>query len=107
MQTVDVLGSKYKLVESDSGKDVILERADGYCDSTTKTLVIKNLLPEPNSLGNLSEYKKRVVRHEIIHAFLFESGLASESWADNEEIVDWIAHQFPKLLGAFQSANAL
>ena len=37
---------------------------------------------------------KKVIRHELVHAFLFESGLSVNSWADNEEIVDWIAIQF-------------
>lgn len=107
MQTVNVLGTKYKVVQSDSGKDIVLEKADGYCDYTTKTLVIKDLLPAFDSLGDLEKYRKRVIRHELVHAFLFESGLANESWAANEEIVDWIAFQFPKLLQAFKAADAL
>lgn len=107
MQTVNVLGTKYKIVQSDSGEDVVLEKADGYCDYTTKTIVIRNMLPTSNSVGDLEQYKKRVVRHELIHAFLYESGLADESWAANEEIVDWIANQFPKLLHAFKKTDAL
>lgn len=39
--------------------------------------------------------------------FLFESGLDSESWGRNEEIVDWIANQFPKMMKAFDEVNAL
>lgn len=107
MQTVNILGTEYKLIESDSGKDAILKSADGYCDHTTKTLVIKDILPETNSVGDLEQYKKRVIRHEVIHAFLFESGLAGESWANDEEIVDWLAYQFPKLLQAFKATGAL
>lgn len=107
MQTVNILGTEYKLIESDSGKDAVLKGADGYCDHTTKTLVIKDILPETNSVGDLKQYKKRVIRHEVIHAFLFESGLAGESWANDEEIVDWLAYQFPKLLQAFRITKAL
>lgn len=107
MQTVNILGTKYRIVQSDSGEDVVLEKADGYCDCTTKTIVIRDVLPTSNSVGDLESYRKRVVRHELIHAFLFESGLAGESWAGNEEIVDWIANQFPKLLQAFKKVNAL
>ncbi len=107
MQTVNVLGTEYKIVQSDSGKDVMLEEADGYCDYTIKELVIKDLLPKSNSLFDLEQCKRRVIRHELIHAFLFESGLAGESWGADEEIVDWIAFQFPKLLEAFKAADAL
>lgn len=107
MQIVNILGTEYKLIESDSGKDPSLKSADGYCDNTIKTLVVKDIVPDTNSFGDLKEYKKRVIRHELIHAFLFESGLDNESWAGNEEIVDWIANQFPKLLRAFKTTNAL
>jgi len=49
-----------------------------------------------------------VIRHELIHAFLFKSGLdACAEWARNEEMVDWLAIQFPKLMKAFQEADCL
>lgn len=41
----------------------------------------------------------KTLRHEIVYAFLHESGLSSNSeWAMNEEIVDWIALQLPKII---------
>ena len=49
-----------------------------------------------------------MLRHEIVHAFLYESGLdVSSEWARNEEIVDWIALQTPKLQKAFEEAGCL
>ena len=51
--------------------------------------------------GNLEDFKKSVKRHELIHAFLYESGLDSCSWAYNEEIVDWLAIQWHKINAAF------
>lgn len=56
---------------------------------------------------NLPAYKKSVIRHEIIHAFLYESGLDSCSWAANEEMVDFFAMQFPKLLQIFKEADCI
>lgn len=45
----------------------------------------------------------KVIRHELIHAFIYESGLSNENkWAENEELVDWIAIQFPKLKKCFE-----
>ena len=42
------------------------------------------------------------------HAFLYESGLAENSaWAQEEEMVDWFAKQFPKLAVAFREVDAL
>ena len=63
-----------------------------------------------NSVENLEEYKKNVLRHEIIHAFLYESGLQNNSacggaWAQNEEMIDWIAIRFSKIQKAFKEAG--
>lgn len=51
----------------------------------------------------LIEYMKATLRHEIIHAFLFESGLQTCAftiegpWAENEEMIDWFANMIPKM----------
>lgn len=105
---ISILGTEYTLKESDKVNDPTLENCDGYCDETTKTCVIDVMnCDDVMAKKNMSEYKKKVIRHELVHAFLFESGLSSESWARNEEIVDWIANQFPKMMKAFDEAKAL
>ena len=63
-------------------------------------------------MKDLEWYEKKILRHEIIHAFLFESGLAensatSESWATNEEMVDFFAIQFPKILSIYEELQCL
>lgn len=107
MQTVDVLGARYTITESDRLKDNELEDNDGYCDFSTKQIVIDTFQEFPGSMADLESYKKQVVRHELIHAFLFESGLNANSWGKNEEIVDWIAIQFLKMTEAFEKVKAL
>lgn len=103
--TVNILGVKYTIKESNKLDDFMLEHNDGYCDPSTKTIVIDTFKDFPDSMGDLETYRRQVIRHEIIHAFLFESGLHANSWATNEEIVDWIAIQFPKLLRAFEQCS--
>lgn len=97
---INILGADYTLTVSDDDKR-LGANCDGYCDETTKTLAVKSYKDERDDLtskGNLDVQIKKNMRHEIIHAFLFESGLAENSeWAQNEEIVDWIAIQLPKL----------
>jgi hypothetical protein len=104
---VNVLGTKYTIKESNKVEDFNLENNDGYCDHSTKTIVIDTFKNFPGSLEDLESYKKQVIRHELIHAFLYESGLDACSWAKEEEIVDWIACQFPKMKNAFEQCNAL
>ena len=105
--TVNVLGTEYTIKRANKIIDLNLEEDDGYCDPSTKTIVIDTFKNSPGSMEDLESYEKQVIRHELIHAFLFESGLDVCSWAKDEEIVDWIAHQFPKLQNAFAQCNAI
>ena len=107
--TVHVLGENYTLNFIPEEEDEWLKDCDGYCDETVKTLVVKQYKRgEPLDKKALDIQEKKNFRHEIIHAFLCESGLAENStWAQEEEMVDWFAKQFPKLLTAFQEVDAL
>lgn len=113
---VNVLGVPYELDFLEQSADPFLEEADGYCDHSTKRLVIRSYSKaereEPMSLGDLDAYMKKCARHEITHVFLYESGLsingnATDAWPCNEEMVDWIAIQGPKLYNAWKEANVL
>lgn len=107
---VNVLGTEYTIKKSNSAEDANLIETDGYCDPTTKSIVIKDfneIKDLPLAVGDTEEYSKQVYRHELIHAFLSESGLQDCSWAAKEEIVDWIACQFPKMLKAFEEVKCI
>lgn len=100
-----ILGTNYNIEHSTHDDDARLIDCDGYTDISTKTLCIESNMGEndPNSISDFSELKKRVKRHEIIHAFFFESGLTD--CYKNEQLVEWIAVQFPKILEVFQKAG--
>ena len=104
---VNVLGTKYTIVESNRLKHTNLENCDGYCDYTTKTIVVDTFKGFPGSVEDIEKYRKQVIRHELVHAFLYESGLDASSWGRNEEIVDWIAIQFTKLQNVFNQCDVL
>lgn len=108
---INVLGTAYTLAVCSESVEPRLKGCDGFCDETTKELFCKDYseyIGDPNCKQQLPVQIRKVKRHEIIHAFLFESGLAEVSpWAQNEEMVDFFAIQFPKLLKAFQEVEAL
>lgn len=105
---INVLGTIYDVSEATEATDENLKGKDGYCDTSTKVCVVDEMnVNEPGMKKNLPEFKKSVTRHELIHAFLYESGLDSCSWAENEEMVDWFAIQAPKLFKAFKEADCL
>ena len=104
MKYVDVLGTMYQVIESNESIEPRLGNVSGFCDQTVAQLVIHDMTnPSPMAKSDLEKFKRKVTRHELIHAFLYESGLADSSeWATNEEMVDWFAYQFPKLMKAMQ-----
>lgn len=105
MQTVNVLGTEYKIISEKIDEE---RNCDGYCDTSVAKIVIDEFTPEKDSKEDLTVYKKQVLRHELIHAFIFESGLeCCSDWAKNEEMVDFFAIQFPKMLRAFKEADCL
>lgn len=88
----------------------ILKDADGYADFTIKKIVIKKLVQDGESYEDLELWQRKTLRHEIVHAFLYESGLWQNSfkdWARNEEMTDWIALQFTKVLEVFIQVGAI
>lgn len=110
MKKINVLGTEYTIEFLSKENDSFLKDCDGYCDKTSKRIVIKTK-DETNQLDNFDIYQKHCIRHELIHAFLFESGLhhnfKHEEWGHDETTIDWFAVQFPKLLKAFEEADAL
>lgn len=105
---IDVLGTEYEILEKTREEDSFLERCDGYTDKTVKTIVVSKK-EDDCELADFEWYRKKVLRHEIIHAFLLESGL-HENWehpehGHDETFIDWIAVQFPKLMKAFKAAG--
>lgn len=93
---IPILGSIYK-VHIDSYSDNTRyhsDNIDGFEDCSTKEIHICDLNTRPkNSCDFLNNdiRTKHVIKHEIIHAFMDESGVFTSSWAHNEELVDWIA----------------
>ena len=111
----NILGSEWTVKFGTVEEYPNLEDMDGYTDSSTREIIVDDMKSQqdmPGSKKNMEEYKKQVVRHEIIHAFLCESGLdtnsgACDNWAINEEMVDWFAIQSPKIFKAFNELELM
>lgn len=105
--SVNILGTEYKIKVLSKEMDPLLNKCDGYCDKTVKEIVLSTK-DDYCEIKDYERYQRGVLRHEIIHAFMFESGLA-ENWehkteyGHDETTVDWIALQYPKISEAFKS----
>ena len=111
--TIKILGEDWEIERKTAEEDAILkDGANGYCDWTIRRITILAIEKTDNSLKDLDYYERMSLRHEIIHAFLFESGLRhntldSEGWAVNEEMVDWFALMHSKIHQAFIDAGVI
>lgn len=116
---VNILGAEYSIETHKVSDDSYLEKNKlaGYCGEESKLIVIADMTEE-KYFSDMDEkeqeaYRKRTLRHEIMHAFLNEGGLSDSSnqyggaWAKNEEMVDWFAIQSPKIFAVYQSLDIL
>lgn len=100
---LNILGTEYKVIYI----------CGGYCCGNTKTIAVSKFDRCLDGDEAVRTMQKTALRHEIVHAFLNESGLCEnthsplEGWAKCEEIVDWIAIQSPKMLKVFEKAGCL
>lgn len=104
---MNILGTQYKVLYEDFPYDM---ECDGLCDVTTHEIKVRK--NNVNKVGNMDELIKRVLRNEIIHAFMFESGLGfdwqhSEEFGHDETTVDWFATQAPKIYKVYLELGIL
>ena len=116
---LDILGTQYsvEMFAYDEKPEFKQKSIDGYCDSISKEIAVCEMKTYPGYENETVTYcnavENQVLRHEIVHAFFNESGLQdstlqySGGWAKNEELVDWIALQAPKLMKAFEEVGCL
>lgn len=105
---LNILGTEYELIFKNWKEDSFLNQSDGYIDSSAKKIVICNKRDDCE-IEDFESYQKKVMRHEIIHAFMEESGLSinfeHKPIGIEETVVDWIAIQFPKIVVVFEMAG--
>lgn len=115
---INVLGTEYEVIVKKYDEDEYFKQngAAGYCSSTEKEIGLCDMATYPGweneTDAACKNEMKLILRHETVHAFFNESGLStnsneSDAWARNEEMVDWIAIQGPKIYQAWQDAGAL
>lgn len=109
---VDVLGTEYTIEKHTYQEDAELDGLGGYCRTLVPIIVVADLTTNESLKDaypdTLEQIERNTLRHELIHAFLNESGLGDSAfasdtipWSKNEEMIDWFAIQSPKIMKAF------
>ena len=109
--TLNILGTDWTVCFVHQEDDTYLKNADGYTDKTIKKIVVTAFPTEDCELADWNSYMKKNLRHEILHAYLYESGLGENfthpDYGHDEMMIDFIAIQFNKILKTFEEAGAL
>lgn len=104
-ESVNILGTEYKIIIDD---EMHRTERDG---AERRYLHEISLRPKSDMLdGEATDHERalrfsEVGRHEILHAFFDESGL--ESYSQNEQLIDWLAVQSPKIFKVFTELELL
>ena len=118
-RSVFIMGTEWQIDILNYDEDPYFEdrNADGYCSNPEKRIVLCEASTFPGQEGEnqvfLENLMKHILCHEIVHAFMYESGLGPSSlrpaggWAKNEEMIDWFAYQGAKVYKAWESCGCL
>ena len=95
---INVLGTDYEFIVAND-EDVIknMEDIDGLCNVFDKEIVVRDakyVATDASSASGKLNAMDTVLRHEIVHAVMYESGFGAY---DDEDLVDWIARMIPKI----------
>lgn len=107
MKKVNILGTEYclKTDETDLLKNI---NADGLHKEYAKEIIIRKIddfLCPDDSVEEKEKRQNEVLRHEIIHAFFSEAGL--DDYSANEQLVNWLAIQLPKIKKTCEELEAI
>lgn len=102
---VTIMGSKWTIKFKKLEEDNDLQGCDGYCDYSINSIVIKKQEKKQYSVDDLENEMRKTLRHELIHAYLHESGLSScipAQSGHNELYIDWFANKYPQIENTFK-----
>lgn len=91
---IKILGENYTYTEEDP-KEYDFNGSDGFCRVLDKEIFVKI----KDAHAGISDKAKQeryehVITHELVHAFMHESG---RDYDEDELLTDWIATMIPKI----------
>ena len=96
---VIILGSEWTVRSSSEQEEPRLEGKSAFTDWTSKLICLDRDVS--GDLDDKKQFLEKIIRHEVIHACMFESGFGDgfehQHFGQEESVVDWFAYQIPKI----------
>jgi len=101
---INILGQDYEILNQTEEENPKLETANGLMEGYSKQIIINaDVVETHETYANFQAFKDKVLRHEIVHAYLNEMGLTS--YCNDEVLVELLAHQIPKMIKTFEELD--
>lgn len=100
---IKILGNPWHFMMCSQEVEPKLKEVMGFCDWSSHVICIADPNENKDDMNMENPYQIicKVARHEVIHAYLFESGLGDDfmhpASGHEETIIDWFAFQFKKI----------
>ena len=105
----DILGQEWTVCLCSNQEDSRLKECMGFTDWTSRRIVIGRIPEDDTNLDQPMVMLCKVLRHEMVHAFLFSSGLGDDcmhpEMGHDETMVDWIAYHLHRISTACVDAE--
>ena len=104
---INVMGTDFDITYTTEEEDPTIKGKSGVCYSLLKKIKIDQYIYLDDADGSVSEAEKSskllsllaILRHEVMHAFFFQSGLDTQcSFAVDEMLIDWLSLKLPEIV---------
>ena len=104
---VDILGTEYTIKTLTEAEEPKFKDCNGMCEIWSKEIITCDRSKEDHTdfFSNYDDLMKKVLRHELMHAFFHESG--HRRYSEDEELVDCVAVLIPKMVKAMKETKCL
>lgn len=105
----EILGQEWNVCLCTDQEENRLKECMGFTDWTSRRIVIGRIPKDDTNLDQPMVMLCKVLRHEMVHAFMFSSGLGDD-WTHpeighDETMVDWIAYHLHRISTACVDAE--
>ena len=106
----EILGQEWNVCLCTEQEENRLKECMGFTDWTSRKIVIGRIPDNDTNLDQPIVMLSKVLRHEMVHAFMFSSGLGDD-WTHpavghDELTVDWVAYHLYRIALACTEAES-